>query len=89
MELAREKPGDADRYDHREGNNDYSQPGKLFRLMTAEQQQRLFANIAAAMQGVPEEIVMRQLAHFTKADPAYGAGVAKALGIAFTADAAE
>ncbi|MPZ10772.1 MAG: catalase [Kiloniellaceae bacterium] len=81
--------GDADRYNHREGNDDYSQPGKLFRLMTAEQQQRLFANIAAAMQGVPEEIVRRQLVHFTKADPAYGAGVAKALGIEYSAVAAE
>ena len=81
--------GDADRYDHREGNDDYTQPGNLFRLMSAEQQQRLFSNIAAAMQGVPEEIVRRQLAHFAKADPAYGAGVAKALGLAPQASAAE
>jgi catalase len=81
--------GDADRYDHRDGNDDYTQPGNLFRLMNAEQQQRLFSNIAAAMQGVPEEIVRRQLAHFTKADPAYGAGVAKALRLAPQASAAE
>lgn len=40
------------------------------------QKQRLFDNIAAAMQGVPER---RQFAHFSKADPAYGAGVARAL----------
>ncbi|WP_340116631.1 catalase [Pelagibius sp. 7325] len=81
--------GDADRYNHREGNDDYTQPGNLFRLMPADAQQRLFANIAAAMQGVPEEIVQRQLVHFTRADPAYGAGVAKALGVAFEAAAAE
>ena len=81
--------GDADRYDHRDGNDDYTQPGNLFRLMTPEQQQRLFGNIAASMQGVPEEIVRRQLAHFTKADPAYGAGVAKALGIVGEPVAAE
>ncbi|HEV2680851.1 MAG TPA: catalase [Rhodanobacter sp.] len=73
--------GDADRYDHRVGNDDYSQPGDLFRLMNAGQQQQLFDNIAAAMHGVPEEIVRRQLIHFGKADPAYAAGVAKALGI--------
>ncbi|WP_430389037.1 catalase [Dyella sp. 20L07] len=73
--------GDADRYDHRDGNEDYKQPGDLFRLMNAGQQQALFHNIAAAMQGVPEEIIRRQLAHFSKADPAYGAGVAKALGL--------
>jgi catalase len=81
--------GDADRYDHRAGNDDYIQPGNLFRLMTPDQQQRLFGNIAAAMQGVPEAIVRRQLAHFAKADPAYGAGVAKALGRADAPLAAE
>jgi len=71
--------GDADRYDHREGNDDYTQAGNLFRLMTADEQSRLFANIAAAMQGVPQEIVQRQLQHFEKADPAYATGVARAL----------
>ena len=71
--------GDADRYDHREGNDDYTQAGNLFRLMTADEQSRLFANIAAAMQGVPQEIVERQLQHFAKADPAYAAGVKRAL----------
>lgn len=73
--------GDADRYDHREGNDDYTQAGDLFRLMTPEQQERLFGNIARAMDGVPEEIVRRQLEHFEKADPAYAAGVAKVLGL--------
>ncbi len=71
--------GDADRYNHREGNDDYKQPGDLFRIMTSEQQQRLFSNISDAMAGVPEEIIERQLVHFTKADPAYGAGVREAL----------
>ncbi len=80
--------GDAERYDHREGNDDYTQPGNLFRLMSADEQQRLFGNIAAAMQGVPEEIVQRQLVHFHRADPAYGAGVAKALGVEFKGEAA-
>ena len=36
-------------------------------------------NIAAAMQGVPEEIVRKQIEHFAKADPAYGEGVKRAL----------
>jgi catalase len=74
--------GNADRYDHRDGNDDYTQAGDLFRLMKPDQQQRLFGNIAAAMAGVPEEIVQRQLVHFHRADPAYAAGVAKALGVA-------
>jgi catalase len=38
-------------------------------------------NIARAMQGVPEAIVRRQVAHFAKADPAYGSGVAKRMGV--------
>jgi len=72
--------GDAGRYNHRDGNDDYTQAGDLFRLMTPEQQDRLFDNIAAAMAGVPEEIVQRQLLHFYAADPRYAEGVAKALG---------
>lgn len=73
--------GDAARYDHRDGNDDYTQAGDLFRLMPADEKQRLFSNVAAAMSGVPEVIVQRQLAHFHKADPAYAQGVAKALGV--------
>lgn len=80
--------GDADRYNHREGNDDYTQPGNLFRLMSASQKQQLFDNIAAAMDGVPREIVDRQLGHFHKADPAYAAGVAKALKIDWSASGA-
>jgi catalase len=73
--------GDAARYDHRDGNDDYRQPGDLFRLMSSDAQQRLFGNIAEAMQGVPLDIVKRQIGHFYKADPQYGAGVAKRLGV--------
>jgi catalase len=73
--------GDADRYNHRDGNDDYRQPGDLFRLMTADQKQQLFHNIKAAMDGVPIEIIKRQLMHFYKADPDYGKGVAAAVGV--------
>lgn len=73
--------GDADRYNHREGNDDYTQPGNLFRLFNDEQKQRLFNNIADAMEGVSEEIIQRQLVHFHKADPEYAEGVAKAVGL--------
>lgn len=72
--------GNADRYNHREGNDDYTQAGNLFRLFDDAQKQRLFSNIAAAMDGVTDEIIERQLAHFKKADPAYEAGVRAALG---------
>ena len=71
--------GDAARYDHREGNDDYSQPRALFNLFDDGQKSRLFSNIAAAMQGVPQEIVDRQLKHFELVDPAYAAGVRASL----------
>jgi len=79
--------GEADRYNHRIGNDDYKQPGDLFRLMPADARERLMDNIAAAMQGVPLEIVSRQVVHFFRADPAYGAGVAKRMGVATPAEA--
>jgi catalase len=73
--------GDADRYDHREGNDDYTQAGDLFRLMTNEERERLIGNIVAAMESVPKNIQFRQLRHFHQADPAYGEGVAAGLGL--------
>jgi catalase len=73
--------GDAKRYNHRDGNDDYKQPGDLFRLMNAEQQGRLMDNMAEAMGGVPEEIIKRQILHLLRADPAYGHGVAKRTGV--------
>ncbi|WP_114858730.1 catalase [Azospirillum brasilense] len=73
--------GDAARYDHREGNDDYAQAGALFRLIGAEAQERLMDTIANSLGEVPLFIQRRQLAHFFAADPAYGAGVAKRLGV--------
>lgn len=73
--------GDADRYDHRAGNDDYTQAGNLYRLMSAEEKARLVANLVGAMQGVPRAIQVRQIGHFIKADPAYGEAVARGLGI--------
>jgi len=44
-----------------------------------DQKARLFSNIAASMQGVPQFIIERQLGHFEKVHPDYAAGVRKAL----------
>ncbi len=81
LEPALEISGAADRYDHRVDDDYYSQPGALFNLMNASQKDQLFNNIAEAMAGVPERIVVRQLVHFYKADPFYGRGVAEKLGL--------
>ena len=74
--------GAADHWDFRQDDADYySQPRALFRLMTPAQQQALFDNTARAMGDAPEEIKRRHIANCTQCDPAYGAGVAKALGL--------
>lgn len=72
--------GAADRWNFREDDADYfTQPGNLFRLMSTAQQQVLFDNTARAMTGTTAQIQQRHIDHCGKADPAYGAGVAKAL----------
>jgi len=70
----------ADRFDHREGNDDFTQAGNLFRIMPKDEQDRLMDTIAGAMAGVSDDIVERQLGYFRNADSAYGDGIAKRLG---------
>jgi len=77
--------GAASNWNFREDDDDYyTQPGKLFRLMPAEKQQLLFENTARALGNAPQEIKIRHIGNCLKADPAYGAGVAAALGIPFS-----
>lgn len=71
--------GDAARYDHRMGNDDFGQPRALFTLFDEGQKKRLFANIAAAMEGVPETIIERQCQLFDRVHPDYGQGVRAAI----------
>jgi len=72
----------ADHWDYRKDDEDYyTQPGKLFRLMSPEEQKRLFENTARAMGDAPKEIKARHAENCRRADPAYGQGVAKALGL--------
>ncbi len=77
--------GDGDFWDFREDDDDYfKQPGDLFRLMKPAQQQALFENTARALGNAPDFIKHRHIANCSKADPAYGAGVAQALGLSST-----
>ncbi|MGB6242067.1 MAG: catalase [Castellaniella sp.] len=74
--------GDADFWSYHQDDSDYfEQPGKLFRLMTADQQEALFGNTARGMGDAPEFVKFRHIRNCHAADPAYGAGVAKALGL--------
>ncbi|CAM5206731.1 Catalase OS=Castellaniella defragrans OX=75697 GN=HNR28_002669 PE=3 SV=1 [Castellaniella defragrans] len=74
--------GDADWWNFRDDDAEpFKQAGDLFRLMSAQQQQVLFDNTARAMGDAPETIKRRHIANCSQADPAYGIGVAKALGL--------
>ena len=76
--------GAADHWDHRVDDDHWEQPGNLFRLMSPAQQQLLFDNTARAMGDAPPHIKQRHVENCRRADPAYGAGVAKALGLDLT-----
>jgi catalase len=73
--------GDATYWDHRVADDHYEQPGILFRKMSHEQQRLLFDNTARAMGDARIDVKRRHVANCAKADRAYGAGVAAALGL--------
>jgi catalase len=81
IEPPLEVEGDATWWDHRVDDDHYEQPGNLFRKMSPEQQQALFENTARALGDARLGVKQRHIANCAKADPAYGAGVASALGI--------
>jgi catalase len=56
--------------------------------MNDRQKEALFENTARALGDAPTEVKLRHITNCLKADRAYGAGVAKALGIS-TAEIAE
>lgn len=73
--------GDADRYEQKRGvDEDYIQPGDLYRLMSEEQKTLLVNNIAGSLKKVPKEIQERMVGHFTKADTEYGKRIAELIG---------
>jgi catalase len=72
--------GDARKFNFREDDDDYySQPGVLFRMFSQEEKRRLFENTARSLGPASKEVRDRHVANCTKADPAYGEGVEKAL----------
>jgi catalase len=78
--------GDAGRYDERGASDDFTQAGNLYRVMSPDARDRLTTNIANAMKDVSDEIKRRQVGHFSKADPAYGAAVGRKLAALASAD---
>jgi len=72
--------GAADRWNHREDDDNYfEQPRDLFRLMSPEQQSALFANTARGINGASAATVERHIANCTQVDAAYGDGVRRAI----------
>jgi catalase len=80
-ERPRTNTGSVDRHNHRLDGDYYTQPGNLFRLMKPDARERLIGNIVASLKPVPQRIQELQVQHFYKADPAYGTGVARGLGL--------
>ncbi len=78
-EPALELEGAADHFDHRVDEDHYEQPGDLFRLMTSSQREALFGNTARSLGGATRSVQARHVVNCSKADPEYGAGVARAL----------
>jgi catalase len=63
-------------------NDDFIQPGNLYRnAMTDLDREHLIGNIVAHLSNAKKEIQIRQTQIFYKADPEYGQRVAKGLGI--------
>jgi catalase len=66
-------------YDH---DDHYTQPGDLYRLMSVEERARLVDNIVGAIKPVEkDEIKIRQIGLWYKADPEFGHRIAEALGL--------
>lgn len=76
-----ELEGYSDHWDHREGDDYYSQTRDLFNIMTSEQKKALFENTANAMGDIPQEIKIRHINNCLKVHKEYGEGIAKALNI--------
>ncbi|TWB46087.1 catalase-related domain-containing protein [Nitrospirillum pindoramense] len=64
-----------------EGARTMASMNALFRLLSPAQRAILMDDLAASMRGMPVALQQRQLAHFGRTDPAYGAGVAARLGL--------
>ncbi|KAG0049482.1 hypothetical protein BGZ83_005732 [Gryganskiella cystojenkinii] len=72
--------GKTGRYAHKSGDEDYVQPGNLYRLMKGKEQDDLISNIVGHIKNVKNhEIVKRQIAIFNRADPEWGRRVEEGL----------
>jgi catalase len=81
-EPAFELKGKAARHPYSHPNDDFAQPGALYRdVMTDEDRDHLIGNIVGHLGNAQKRIQLRQSALFYKVDPDYGTRVAKGLGL--------
>jgi catalase len=74
--------GVATRHDIPLSDEDFVQPGELFRkVMTPTDREHLIGNIVAHLGGAMKRLQLRQTALFYKVDPNYGLPIAKGLGL--------
>jgi len=67
-------------WDRHTEDDDFGQAGALYRLMTEPEKERLVASIAGNLSRVSrEDVIVRSIEHFRKADPGYGARVEQAV----------
>lgn len=73
--------GDADAYDQPTTDDDFVQPGNLYRLLPPDEQDRLIQNLVNSLKTVPKFIQERMLKHFLKADSTWGERIKKELNL--------
>ncbi|GHO49462.1 catalase [Ktedonospora formicarum] len=78
--------GTASRHSYELTDNDFQQPGDLYRLMSAEEKTHLVNNLVGHLSNVKNKAtVERQLKHFYRADSEFGQRIATGLGLEVTA----
>ena len=70
-----------DRFDSAVDHDDYTQAGNLYRMFDDDHRDRLAGRIAGVLGQARQEVQMRQLCHFFRADEDYGKRVAEKLGM--------
>lgn len=71
--------GHVDRYSQEITDDDFIQPGNLYRLLPDDEKNRLVANICNSLKNAPEFIQKMMVEHFTRADEDYGRRVLEGL----------
>jgi catalase len=70
-----------DRYDSTVDHDDFTQAGNLYRMFDEGHRDRLATRIAGVLGQARQEVQMRQLCHFFRAEEDYGRRVAEKLGV--------